>query len=297
MDEFDRRYAYSTNEYEKDRMVQYFGHIGVDFLIHLGKVTYTTARIPIGEHIHRNSFEITFHVEGSQVFYLNDREYQVTAGDVLVSFPDEVHKTGSFLEGISTYYFFSFPCEQNDGGFLGLPEAYARYLVSGMYAIENRVFRGSEKLQALLEEISALYRSDTPIRKARILHLFVEVVHTIVELSRKTRRDDIPADIGEIISFIDAKPYENHSIAGLAAMAGLTEPYFERKFKRYVGESPHIYILKGKTGLAADMLRYTHMPVVEIAMELGFSSSQHFSTVFRKYQLLTPTQYRKSKQG
>jgi len=36
------------------------------------------------------------------------------------------------------------------------------------------------------------------------------------------------------------------------------------------------------------------MPLTTIAIDLGFSSSQHFSTVFRKMEGMAPSEYRRT---
>jgi AraC-like DNA-binding protein len=44
---------------------------------------------------------------------------------------------------------------------------------------------------------------------------------------------------------------------------------------------------------AAEQLAQTDAPVTAIAFDLGFSSTQHFATSFRKQYGLSPTQFRR----
>ena len=78
----------------------------------------------------------------------------------------------------------------------------------------------------------------------------------------------------------------------MADIACLSVSRFKQKFKYHVGVPPYEYMVRKKIELSQDMLRYTDMLVTEIAVELNFSSSQHFSKVFKKFTCMTPGEYR-----
>jgi AraC-like DNA-binding protein len=59
--------------------------------------------------------------------------------------------------------------------------------------------------------------------------------------------------------------------------------------------TPKEYVLRLKIEEAAGILeREPARPVTTIAHELGFSSSQYFATVFRRYLRVSPGDYRSS---
>jgi len=64
-------------------------------------------------------------------------------------------------------------------------------------------------------------------------------------------------------------------------------------FHKSFGISPKEYILRNKIVLAKEML-HKGMDISTIAYDLGFSSSQNFSTTFKKYTCITPSSYKKS---
>ncbi|MGN0998472.1 MAG: helix-turn-helix domain-containing protein [Faecousia sp.] len=72
----------------------------------------------------------------------------------------------------------------------------------------------------------------------------------------------------------------------------MSRPYLSAKFKEETGEALTDFILKEKTEEAKRLLRYSDKNASAIASYLGFSSSGHFSKVFRKYTGRTPTEYR-----
>ncbi|MFZ0018195.1 MAG: helix-turn-helix transcriptional regulator, partial [Acetobacteraceae bacterium] len=61
-----------------------------------------------------------------------------------------------------------------------------------------------------------------------------------------------------------------------------------------IGASPYSYLMERRIRRAEVMLRSSNMPIVEIALEVGFSSQSHFTAQFRKHSNLTPGAYRAS---
>ena len=53
--------------------------------------------------------------------------------------------------------------------------------------------------------------------------------------------------------------------------------------------SPKAYQMQQKIQTAKRLLAETSMKVTEIAMEIGFSSSQHFANTFKAHTGLSPT--------
>jgi AraC-like DNA-binding protein len=82
------------------------------------------------------------------------------------------------------------------------------------------------------------------------------------------------------------------TITELAAMAYLSLPRFKQKFKQVTGVPPAEYIIREKIALAESLLAENQKSITDIAMDLGFCSSQHFSVVFKKYTGESPQAYR-----
>jgi AraC family transcriptional regulator len=81
----------------------------------------------------------------------------------------------------------------------------------------------------------------------------------------------------------------------LAAIAGVSARHFERAFRQSTGSSPHAYVMDRRLHRARDLLiSQLELPIEQIALRLGFSSSSHFSSAFRRETGLTPTDFRKT---
>ena len=73
----------------------------------------------------------------------------------------------------------------------------------------------------------------------------------------------------------------------------LSPNYFGDLIKKETGKTPQEYIQNKIIDLAKEMIIGTDKTVSEIAYELGFQYSQHFSRIFKKNIGCTPLEYRK----
>ena len=80
----------------------------------------------------------------------------------------------------------------------------------------------------------------------------------------------------------------------LAAAVGMSQFHFSRLFKRSTGISPSQYLTRLRNTKTRRLLRETNLTILEISLEVGYSSASHFTEVFRRETGVTPSEYRKS---
>jgi len=81
----------------------------------------------------------------------------------------------------------------------------------------------------------------------------------------------------------------------LAALAGISARHFERAFRQSTGSPPHAYVMKRRLDVARDLLiKQPELPIEKISLRVGFSSSSHFSSAFRRRTGFTPANFRKT---
>lgn len=100
-------------------------------------------------------------------------------------------------------------------------------------------------------------------------------------------------DIARALAWIEAHLSEPLDATDLAAGSALSPGRFYEVFREATGTTPKDYILSRKIELAAARLALEPgASVTEVAYALGFSSSQYFATVFRRYRGMSPSQAR-----
>lgn len=82
------------------------------------------------------------------------------------------------------------------------------------------------------------------------------------------------------------------SLEKLARLAELSEYHFSRMFKRATGLSPSQYFIRLRMVRARQLLLETRRSVIDVGLEVGYSSPSHFSQVFRREVGVTPSEFR-----
>ncbi len=100
------------------------------------------------------------------------------------------------------------------------------------------------------------------------------------------------------INFISKNIKRDLSLEEIAEASSFSMFHFHRIFKAVVGETVASFTRRLRLELAANHLCYKQLnDITTIAIDCGFSSSQNFAKAFRKHFGITPSEYRKSKNG
>lgn len=75
-------------------------------------------------------------------------------------------------------------------------------------------------------------------------------------------------------------------------LAPYSQPMLNSYFNRFMGETLVSYITKMKINYACNLLRFSTLPVVDIATKTKYSSLSHFNHIFKKHMSMTPSEYR-----
>lgn len=95
--------------------------------------------------------------------------------------------------------------------------------------------------------------------------------------------------------FLERNYMQPWSVKDFAENFGLSESTFKRECKNALGIAPKRWINCHRLDHARQILRNGSVPLTQIAIELGFVDSSHFSRMFRKAFNCTPTDYRRGK--
>jgi AraC-like DNA-binding protein len=87
--------------------------------------------------------------------------------------------------------------------------------------------------------------------------------------------------VQKVKDLLDHDYGEPWHLADLGRLVGVSPNHLVHLFTQEVGVSPHQYLLRRRTDEARRLLRETDVPVTRLALDLGFSSSQHFAKAFR----------------
>lgn len=279
---------YDHFEDTKERKILTFEEHGIPGLRMFGYHNTTHAIAPLMSHYHKNCFEFTYVVHGNLRFSVNDRIYSISGGDMFATFSDEVHDTGNVPMSLHQMYWFQL--QINDPTqFLFMDSLAAHEIISRLNQLPTRVIKMSSHVENILAEVFSNITSNTELGHIKAATLLGTLICMILE-SGDTPSFRITPDIGLATDYILQHIQEELSMDELARVSLLSVSRFKQKFKSEMGTSPRSFINFHKIEAAKRMLQ-EGQSVTDTAMELGFSSSNYFSAVFRRYTLISPTEY------
>ena len=116
-----------------------------------------------------------------------------------------------------------------------------------------------------------------------------QMLHTGIRTGRDHQRLSIATRIGirhprlaAVVARMEANLENPVSPSQLAQDAGMSTRQLERLFLRYLNRSPKRYYVEARLARARQLLLNTDLPLIEIAVACGFSSSSHFSKCYRE---------------
>lgn len=127
------------------------------------------------------------------------------------------------------------------------------------------------------------------IGKLLLLQLTTCKMRTIQEQAASKRN---MVDIAEVLGYI-SDHFSTVTLSQTAEHFGYTPEHLHRLIKKHTGSGFSTFIQSLRMPKAAHLLRHTTMPIYRIAETLGYSSSECFCRMFKKYVGVTPLTYRK----
>lgn len=275
------------------RRVLDLGSIGIPEVPVFGSYEYSSVRAGLQEHSHLGIVEICYLERGHQTYRVGNLEYRLAGGDVFVTKPGEPHDTGGQPEERGKLYWMNLRMSQPRQSFLSLPRNDATALAHALLTLPKRSFAGSDAIKTVFDEIFQIYdEEDNQLKRICITNRIVRCILMVIECSRCLGTNRCTPVIERLVRRIESNPEEEYRLLDLADEAALSLSRFKARFRHETGLAPHDFILRSKVEAAKKLLAHEGETVTDIAMRLNFSSSQYFATVFKRFTMQTPSEFR-----
>lgn len=212
----------------------------------------------------------TYLLQPHQLFFIDCMEYQHYAaqGDHWELL--WVHLNGGSVRG----YYEQYAASVTGPVIMMQPESKAASLLRQLIQLNLHKNRRSELLSSKL-----------------LVELLTELLFAAQDLSLST--SEIPELIGEVVQELDQHYQHKITLDGLAMKYAISKYHLAKQFKRYTGFSPLDYLIHIRISHAIDMLKYSDLPIADIASKVGIDNVSHFINLFKDRADLTPLAYRK----
>lgn len=249
----------------------------------LGWCGYGSARSDLPVHRHFGVMEIHLVQRGKQVFQIGNKPYHVRGGELFVTFPEETHSSGGYPMGANVLYCLQLKLPIRGRPLLRLSKKESELLVRGLRELSRRQFRAAARVKSLFDQLFTLHdQPEQPLRATRMRLALLELLLEVIDSAAVHADSETSRRIEAVIHEIESQPHNTFCLRDLARQAHLSLSRFKSRFKAETGIPPRQFILQCKIEAARKRLVNGDESVCQIAMDMGFSSSQHFATVFKR---------------
>jgi AraC-like DNA-binding protein len=279
-----------------------FRNEGFGPVLSLGRFRYHSATEPLADQQHDDWLVLVFALAGAQHYGVDDSNLLLRAGQVLRVLPGSRYGTGAWPEQRGALAWMIIKAKPLPSGKeLGMESHAAKAAFTKLIAPEGPlVFAQPPMATGLLEHVFTTWpKRGDPIYREIIRHELATLILTAAAkiCTEDTAAKDSPAyaaaRIQAVIEWLGANLRKPIQAEELVALSRLSASRFFQEFKTATGMTPKDYLLRLRVEEAARQLRKAPTrPVTCIAHELGFSSSQYFATVFRRYLGVSPGEHR-----
>jgi AraC-like DNA-binding protein len=252
---------------------------------HCRNVLHGSYPLAFGAHLHYH-LELVYMEEGCTTCAVDTGEYTLQSGDVLLVFPNQVHRYDpSDKERYLLFFINPDMMPELSRSFSGVTPA-------------DPIVHGAGNDPYLRELLMKLSRTDQmpadyrdAITKGYLLAFFGEL------LSRMTFKESAQTDsltLRSIVSYCAQNYSRELTLATLEEELHLSKYYISHLFGSKIGTGFNDYINALRVSEACRYLRRTNKSITEISTLVGFGTLRTFNRAFFKQVGVSPSEYRKS---
>lgn len=237
------------------------------------------------EHIY---FQMIYFISGSGSIYLEQHEYLIKPGSLLLVKPHSVHalSPSSLVKTLDVKFVVNDRWlrgqlirarELQEESDPGVPAQFERIRHEG----ERRGYLHRELCNSFLGELLLQYlRNDRPQEK----------LCTEDHLDSSLYSDRI---IRQATTFIREHHAQDCTLSQIALAVGKSDRHIRQHFKDVLGISPRHYLLQYRIQKAKELIEYSSYSFKEIAGRIGFKTVHHFTRAFHEVCGETPGTWRR----
>jgi AraC-like DNA-binding protein len=242
--------------------------------------------------------EILFMLSGEACWeFGNEQIAQVKGGQAIAFAPRSRHRIlhGLYTPSRAIWIVFGSGQPSTRGGLIPPPELKMLLAAAAQMRtprdLDNGTVRALNELAQRLGDDRIFLGS--PAMKAEVRSRLYSALTGLWAQSGRRQTEPATAAVRTLASNLRHDLANNAPIQDFAKDLSYGHSQLYALFKREFGMSPNDYRHRLRIKTCCDLLANTNSSITQIAIDLGYSSSQYFCQVFKKYVGATPTEYRR----
>lgn len=276
-------------------------HFDADFPYntYLCSIPLDFMQVPLHWH---DEVEFIYIKKGQGTVCVDLTEYPVTAGDIVLIQPGQLHEIRGIDHQIMEYENIIF-----HPGMLESPGADTSYLLflQPIFSLQvacPTVLSKTDSAYATVrgcldknDHICSRFPAGYPLAiKGNLFVLFFALYTSHCEKLRSGTTQKNIEKLKSVIKYVELNYAAPMSITQMAHLAGFSESHFMKFFKKTMGTSFTAYLNSYRLTIAARLLLQSDDTILSIAADVGFDNLSYFNRAFKKQYGKTPSVYRSS---
>lgn len=234
-----------------------------------------------------DSFLLVYVSNGSGSLQVRNQHYTLNTGNIAVINCLDGYKLNADLKGWQIFWIHM------NGKMM--KEIYKMSLDIGK---DNPIFQLNSLVEVtkIWEEIYAATNSDAKIKELlineQLFHLINQVLKVQSEFLQTTTSHK--EKIQQVRNYLEENFSSQISLDQLAEIFYINKYYLTRIYKETYQQTINQTLTQLRITKAKELLRYSELSMVEIAVSCGFQDASYFSKVFKKIEGESPQKYRTS---
>lgn len=238
----------------------------------------TPGYIYVKEHYH-NFYEIYYIENGSCNYFINNKSYNMTEGDIVLIPEGIIHHT-IYTDNKPTRLLVN--CTRKY-----IPSSVSSVAYSNSYLYRNHNIRN--EIHTVLKKIEKEYNNPDTFSDESIKCLMYSLFFLLARNENEyTDQNSKNGYIEHAINYIQNNLASDLYLSETAAIFSVSSEHFSRSFKKETGFGFNQYINLLRLKKAETLLKQSTLSVSEVAQECGFNDSNYFSIKFKKMYGIPP---------
>lgn len=258
---------------------------------------------------HRNEgIEFHFLESGTMPYAQENKEVVLTPNHLTITRPWEAHKVGNPNIGMGKFYWVIIDLgvrrphqEWVWPDWVTLTEKDLKQLTTFLRQDEKSILKTDQKIRDCFKRINNAVNTDEKGSNASRIRLHVN--HLLILILDLLKTEDIVLDeslidssrsVQYFLKELDKNLSDEWTIERMSRSAGVGLTRFTHHCKQLTNLTPMRYLTMRRLEMSKKILLEKEVLTVgEVAYSCGFTSSQYFSTVFKKHEKCSPKEFRK----
>lgn len=261
------------------------------------RIWYNTQTEDFDTHWH-SAIEIIMPVENYYDVVINDTDFHVLPGEILIIPPGELHKLISPDSGVRFIFLFDISPLAKLKSFSGIQSLLAQPL----YVTKDSYPGIYEDVYQILVQIRNEYFNKNEYAElviySLLLNFFVKFGYNHINTGnlfpnvRLYKQKEYIQKFNSLMDYIDTHYMEDLNLDEIASSTGFSKYHFSRLFKQYTNFTFCDYLCYRRIKVAEELLAQPDLSITEVALQAGFPSISTFNRLFKQQKNCTPSEYR-----